>query len=273
MKIFLRQLSDPSHQTTICKTSTVVMNVVLGKANIFIKFPRRAAAVVEAKRLWSGRYRFPNAIGVIDCTHVRIPKFQEFGDEYINRKGYLSINVQATSNAQEVFTSVDCQWPGSVHDSRIFKNSNIYNILRNSTEECVLLGDDGYPISPWMMTPWRNSATQEQQNYNNIFCRERVIIERCFGQLKSRFPILQYKIRNKLDKIPSMIIACVVLHNIAKHLNDEDFDYSNEEANFEINGENNNLTSNMIHQLGQQKREIATQLLFNNHSRFQKYKS
>lgn len=274
MKIFLRQVSDPGfqnsvgeelgvHQTTVCKTYTSVLDAVLEKANIFIKFPRSAEAIVEAKRLWSERYRFPNAIGVIDCTHVRIPKFQEFGDEYINRKGYPSINVQATCNAQEIFTSVDCQWPGSVHDSRIFKNSNIYNILKNSTEECVLLGDDGYSISPWVMTPWRTPATQEQQNYNNVFCRERVIIERCFGQLKARFPVLQYKIRNKVEKIPSTIIACVVLHNIAKHLNDEDFHYSNRDDDFGINAQNNDLTTNMIRQLGQQKRELITQMLFN----------
>lgn len=120
MKVFLRQLSDPGyqnsvaeelgvHQTTVCKTYTSVLNTVVEKANIFIKFPTSAEAVVEAKRLWSDRYRFPNAIGVIDCTHVRIPKFQEFGDEYINRKGYPSINVQATCNAGEMFTSVDCQ--------------------------------------------------------------------------------------------------------------------------------------------------------------------
>jgi hypothetical protein len=60
---------------------------------------------------------------------VRIPKFSAFGDEYINRKGFPSINVQATCNAREIFTSVDCQWPGSVHDNRIFKNSSIYDII------------------------------------------------------------------------------------------------------------------------------------------------
>lgn len=274
MKVFLRQLADPGfqnsvgeelgvHQTTVCKTFTSVLNAVLEKANIFIKFPRSVEAVVEAKRLWSERYRFPNAVGAIDCTHVRIPKFQEFGDEYINRKGYPSINVQATCNAEEIFTSVDCQWPGSVHDSRILKNSNIYNILKNSAEECVLLGDDGYSISPWIMTPWRNPTTQQQQNYNNIFCRERVIIERCFGQLKARFPVLQYKVRSTLEKIPPTIIACVVLHNIAKHLHDEDFNI-NEEVNFEIDAQNNNnMRTNMIRQLGQQKRELITEMLFN----------
>lgn len=150
-----------------------------------------------------------------------------------------------------------------MHDSRIFKNSNIYNILKNSAEECLLLGDDGYSVSPWIMNPWRNPASQEQQNYNNVFCRERVIIERCFGQLKARFPVLQYKVRNKLEKIPSTIIACAVLHNIAKQLNDADFNYAIQDDDFGIDAQHNDLTTNVIRQLGQQKRELITQMLFN----------
>nr|CAH7714657.1 unnamed protein product [Callosobruchus chinensis] len=46
-------------------------------------------------------------MGVIDCTHIKIKKKTPLlGDEYINRKGYHSINVQATCNADEWFTSV-----------------------------------------------------------------------------------------------------------------------------------------------------------------------
>nr|CAI5862985.1 unnamed protein product [Callosobruchus analis] len=30
----------------------------------------------------------------------------QFGDEYINREGFASINLQATCNAQEIFTSI-----------------------------------------------------------------------------------------------------------------------------------------------------------------------
>nr|CAI5866529.1 unnamed protein product [Callosobruchus analis] len=80
MKIFLRQLSDPGfqnsvgeelgvHRNIVCKAYTSVMDAVFEKASIFIKCPKSAEAVVEAKQLW-----FPSCIGVIDCTLVRIPK-------------------------------------------------------------------------------------------------------------------------------------------------------------------------------------------------------
>ncbi|CAH1959350.1 unnamed protein product [Acanthoscelides obtectus] len=48
-------------------------------------------------------------------------------------------------------------------------------------------------------------------------------MERCFGQLKQRFPILHNKIRIDTEKVPSLVMSCLILHNVAKHLNDEDF--------------------------------------------------
>ncbi|CAH1954867.1 unnamed protein product [Acanthoscelides obtectus] len=56
-------------------------------------------------------YKFPTAIGVIDCTHIGILKPNRHGDESINRKGKPTLNVQATCDAREMFTSVDVsQW-------------------------------------------------------------------------------------------------------------------------------------------------------------------
>ncbi|CAH2011545.1 unnamed protein product [Acanthoscelides obtectus] len=86
----------------------------------------------------------------------------------------------------------------------------------------VLLGDSGYGIAPWLMTPFKIAETAEKISYNRLFTRERVIIERCFGHLKQRFPILHNKIRVDTEKVPSLVMSCFNLHNVAKHLNDED---------------------------------------------------
>lgn len=86
----------------------------------------------------------------------------------------------------------------SVYDSKIFKNSKYkYNILKNNTQERLLLGDDGYTIVPRIMILLRNSATQDQQNSTNIFCQKHVIIDR-FGQLEARFSV--FLIRCQLEK-------------------------------------------------------------------------
>lgn len=86
---------------------------------------------------------FPHAIGAIDCTLIPIKKPNIHGDEYICRKQYCAINVQATVNSNAVFTSVDSSWAGSVHDARIWRNSNIKSVMAEQTVGAVLIGDEG----------------------------------------------------------------------------------------------------------------------------------
>ena len=163
MEVFLRHIGDPGfqvgvgndigiHQTTVCKTFSDVLRQIVEKADLWIRFPSRAADIQMAKDTWREKdYRFPSAIGALDCTHVRVQKPKIHGDEYINRKGVASINIQATCDAREMFTSIDCQWPGSVHDSRVWKNSDVGIFMKDSGTDALLLGDSGYGIAPWLM--------------------------------------------------------------------------------------------------------------------------
>lgn len=239
MKVFLRFLADPGfqsgigeelgiHQSSVSRTITYVLNCVLDKANTWIKFPDTQESAMQAKEAWLKKYRFPTAIGALDCTHIRIQKPAVHGDEYINRKGVPSLNIQATCDQNYTFTSIEARWPGSVHDSRIWRNSPVRQLMQRTTHT-VLLGDSGYGIQPWLMTPFINPVNDAQKDFNTLLTRERVIIECSFGQLKRRFPILQYTCRVELAKIPKVVVACAVLHNIAKYLGDEDFPEDDEE--------------------------------------------
>ncbi|KAJ8967661.1 hypothetical protein NQ314_002696 [Rhamnusium bicolor] len=208
MEILLRYFGDPGfqsgvaedmgvHRSTVTKTVNYVMDCIIARADEWIHFPATP---------------MPTVIGALDCTHVEINKPTLHGDEYINRKGYATINVQATCNAAEQFTSISAEWPGSVHDARIWRTSPIR----------------GYGISPWLITPFQPPRNGLERHFNLIQARERCIIERLFGQLKKRFPILGNCVRVTSERVPKVIISCAVLHNVAKHLNDV-FDLNNEE--------------------------------------------
>ncbi|CAH2012763.1 unnamed protein product [Acanthoscelides obtectus] len=185
MKICLRYLSEPGYQqgigqelgvsqATVSRTVDRVVNSIVAQSNEWIKFTTTNHELMEAKRIWQSMYKFPATIGVIDCTYIEILKPNRHGDEYIDRK--------------EMFTSVDVSWPGSVHDSRTWRNSQTRSQLINKAN-VELLGADGYGIEPCLMTPVRNPTPGAEINYNKLLKQERVIIERCFGQLKRRFPM------------------------------------------------------------------------------------
>lgn len=91
--------------------------------------------------------------------------------------------------------------------------------MYKNQERVCLLGDSGYAVTPWMLTPFQNPATNIEKYFNKMHARECVIMERCFGQLKRRFPIVNYTVRPKTDKISRYIMCGFISHNCAKFLN------------------------------------------------------
>ncbi|GFR75183.1 nuclease HARBI1 [Elysia marginata] len=79
----------------------------------------------------------------------------------------------------------------------------------------IILGDSGYPIREWLITPFHAPQNAEEENFNNAHIATRNIIERCFGVLKRRFYSLNIGFRLEPDTSCKAIYACLVLHNIA----------------------------------------------------------
>lgn len=89
-----------------------------------------------------------------------------------------------------------------------------------STIHCSLLtvGDSGYPLEPWLMTPLSTATTRQEMAYNSAHCKTRSIIERCFGVLKSRFRCLDKSggtLLYSAEKTCKLVTATAVLHNYA----------------------------------------------------------
>lgn len=63
---------------------------------------------------------------------------------------------------------------------------------------------------------------REEQLYNESHIRTRNTIERYFGVIKRRFPILAYGCRLKIDRVLTIIVATAVLHNLCIETADVD---------------------------------------------------
>ena len=69
---------------------------------------------------------FPNVIGCVDCTHVKIATPAVNEREYVNRKNYHTINVQLICDADASIMNCVVRWPGSIHDARILRESPVF---------------------------------------------------------------------------------------------------------------------------------------------------
>lgn len=84
------------------------------------------------------------------------------------------------------------------------------------------LGDSGYPLEPWLITPYRNPLENSAESYfNEQHSKGRSIIERAFGLLKARFRCLLAARELHYNPVKAALIlnACCALHNICLEFN------------------------------------------------------
>lgn len=207
------------HKSSVCRIIKRVCNEIAKLRRNFIQMPSTIEEIQQTKVGFYKMHKFPQVIGVIDCTHIRIQSpCRDIGEQYRNRKGYFSFNVQAVCNSNLEITDIVARWPGSVHDSTIFDNSSLRAKLENNEfGDCYILGDGGYPCRRYLMTPLLNPLTASEKKYQKSQIGTRNIIERVFGILK-RFPALG--IRTKLTTTMAIIVAAAVLHNMLRIHND-----------------------------------------------------
>ncbi|XP_028156430.1 putative nuclease HARBI1 isoform X1 [Ostrinia furnacalis] len=189
----------------------------------YIKFPQTDTDIRKTQIEFYNIAKFPKVIGALDCTHIKIiSPGGSHAETFRNRKGYMSINVQAICNAQLILTDLVVRWPGSNHDERIFSASRRHAMFElGMYGDSVLVADSGYMNRSYMMMPLDRVATPAESLYNESQIRTRNPIERLFGVWKRRFPVLALGIRVNLKNVPPIIVATGVLHNILQMRGDE----------------------------------------------------
>ena len=79
-----------------------------------IKLLKTELEVKELVNKFLETHGFPQCIEGIDCTNTEIKEPNKHYSNYINRKGYYSINMQTVHYYGYCFLDVVVKWPGSV---------------------------------------------------------------------------------------------------------------------------------------------------------------
>ncbi|XP_033729774.1 putative nuclease HARBI1 [Pecten maximus] len=196
-----------------------------------IRWPSSDSEFQNISENFTQRAGFPNVIGALDGTYIPILGPTAFRESYICRKGFPALHLQAVCDTDLKFLDVFCAYPGSVHDSRVFKNSPLYTELQNNPvpRQYHLLGDSAYGNSETVLVPFRDNGhlNADEKRYNNAHSSTRVDIERSFGLLKGKFRRLRYVEMKRVEDIPSLVVTCCGLHNFIiqrERYTDEDID-------------------------------------------------
>ena len=137
-------------KSTVSRCVAKFCQGLVDKKHLFIHIPRTEVEKTRTKGNFFDIGGFPSTIAIIDSFYVPIIAPSHDEDNYVNRKGWHSINVQGMTDADNKFINVVAKWPGSTHDSFIFRTSSIHTHLEvNNTriEHGLVLGDSGYGLS------------------------------------------------------------------------------------------------------------------------------
>ncbi|XP_036150128.1 putative nuclease HARBI1 [Monomorium pharaonis] len=104
---------------------------------------------------------FLRTIGAIDGTHIKIEAPKENSIDYINRKGYHSIQLQVVCNYRAMITHCYVGHPGSVHDQRVFRQSEVAEYLNDDSKfpfDSHLVGDSAYELHQHLLVPFKDNG-------------------------------------------------------------------------------------------------------------------
>ena len=216
-----RQISD---RFDVCRSSVFrvlhkVVKWIVRIRNLFIKWPTEQEMKVNQEKFVKMK-NFPRVIGAIDGCHIRIncPKCNKAA--YYNRKKYYSILLQGIVDADKKFIDIHCGEPGSMHDARMFRRSNVFKKINSNVNLIVsrgiLLGDSAYPDSDKLVTPFKDygNLSAKKVKFNYLHSATRIVVENAFGLLKSRFRRLRFFESPSIPFITNCVVAACVLHNI-----------------------------------------------------------
>lgn len=92
------------------------------------------------------------------CVHRFIPCFIERG-----RKKEYALTLQAVCDPNLVFIDCFVGFAGSVHDARVFRNSDLWHaVIANENaffpQKEFIIGDKAYPVLSWCLAPYINKC-------------------------------------------------------------------------------------------------------------------
>ncbi|XP_049789178.1 putative nuclease HARBI1 isoform X1 [Schistocerca nitens] len=158
-------------------------------------------------------------IGYVEGAHVIIAAPDVHEEQYVNRHGTHSLNVQVACDSDMMIINILARYPGSSSDSFVWASSALRSKIEElyrGGEECWLLGDSGYPNEPWLHIPVTDPLPNSREaSFNQAHMIAISIVKKTIGHLRNRFRCLNKHRVLEYNPVKAGFItnACAVLHN------------------------------------------------------------
>nr|KAJ0226680.1 hypothetical protein LSAT_V11C100010150 [Lactuca sativa] len=202
-----------------------VLRSIIAIKGVYIQQPKGDVVPREIQESMRFYPFFKDCIGAIYGTHVCVHVPNKDAPRYSGRNRYPKINVLDVCTFDLKFTYVLTGWEGNASDSRIIKNAFTRDDKLLIPSSRYRLVDAGLPHTSKLMAPYRGNSKELFNLRHASLCNA---IERAFGVLKRRFPIIRSTTEPfySCETQSTIFLACCILHNF---LLDEDRDINIED--------------------------------------------
>lgn len=189
-------------------------------------------------------WKFPNCIGAIDGRHCELKCPPHAGSVCFNYLKYHSIVLMGVADADKKFTVIDVGALGKQSDGGIFMATELYRRLEAKQFNMppnftlpgttisvppVLIGDEAFPLKPYLMRPFpAKNLTEDKEQFNTYLSCARKTIECAFGILRAKWRFLGTALEiPSIQKVCLLVHTACVLHNIVRVKDgSNDYDYT-----------------------------------------------
>ncbi|GFW15556.1 retrovirus-related Pol polyprotein from transposon 297 [Trichonephila clavipes] len=123
-------------------------------------------------------------------------------------------------NREECKTERCCKMARKCSLQHCFQQQCSLSFIKNKciTQRFSFARRYGYACEKYLLTPFGNPRSLSEARYNKSHVLTRNMIERKYGILKRRFPCLSIGLNCHIDRVPAIVVACCVLHNLCIRL-------------------------------------------------------
>lgn len=225
------------NQSTVSQITWRFVEAMEERGLHHLRWPSTEAEMEEMKSKFQKIHGLPNCCGAIDTTHIIMTLPATENGVWLDRERNCSMILQAVVDPEMRFLDIMTGWPGSLSDAAVLQSSGFCELseegkrLNGKKIELsqgvelreYIVGDAGFPLLPWLLTPYQGKHLSEIQiEFNKRHYATKLVARRALARLKDMWKIIQGMMwKPDKNKLPRIILVCCLLHNIIIDMDDE----------------------------------------------------
>ncbi|KAJ0638804.1 putative harbinger transposase-derived nuclease domain-containing protein [Helianthus annuus] len=207
-----------------------------------LQWPTTEEEFTQIKSKFENIRGLPNCCGAIDTTHIMmlLSASDRTIDVWLDRKDNHSMMLQVIVDPDMRFRDVVTGYPGKMDDASVLQKSSFHDLsekgerlngkklkLPEGTEiREYIVGDSGFPLLPWLLTPYQGRDLPETKTeFNKRHFATKLVAQRALARLKDVWRVIHGVMwRPDKNRLPRVILACCILHNIMIDMEDDALD-------------------------------------------------